>query len=156
MPKLDKIDRLTILNLSSSVGEGCINYKDDVMVVQAFLKYVLELTDLLPNFRLAEPNGTYTPYLGRLIRAYQRLDKRYYTTTKRLAADGIVSPANGENVPGTTKPWTIWLLNDEARYRYLSEGATRRGYINDLLDRFPVLIAVMQRSVGTLGLSLED
>lgn len=155
MAKLEMLNGFESLNVTAAVGKHGVNLKDDVIVVQSLLKYVLEGYTNFEGEILPEPVGTMDKNTVRLIKKYQqnlnRLLKHW-----RLSVDGRVDPAKDGWAGGReNRRWTIVLLNEEADMKYRQTRPTPGGYIKHLRQRFPPLDAVLESSVGTLGLSLE-
>lgn len=141
------------INVSASVGDGGVNFKDDVMVVQAMLKYALEERPFFRKYKFPEPTGTMDRVTAKLIREYQRFLRKIDKAS--VSVDGIIDRAVGEKAFGRRGWWTILCLNThimEARLLGGGEG----NQIEDLCRKFPQLYAVLDDiPVGTLGLSLE-
>lgn len=155
MPKVETIEGFQVINVSASVGKNAVNLKDDVIVVQALLKYVFETGDFFKGVVLPEPTGTMDKTTAWVIKRYQQLAKKNYGSLGNVVADGRISPAKGGRVPGKNNRYTIVLLNDEAELKYIQQRRVPGGFVNDICDRFPQVEAVLENSVGTLGLTLE-
>lgn len=143
------------INVSNSVGKGGANAKDDVLVVQALLKYALEGRHYFRNDTFPEPNGTMDENTMKLIKKYQR-----YVRIKqklKMSVDGRIDPSRGGiHVPGKRLLWTISSLNCDALERYLIEDRAGADPINSICVRYPQVKAVLgEPPVGTLGLKLE-
>ncbi|HSK74697.1 MAG TPA: hypothetical protein VK892_23555 [Pyrinomonadaceae bacterium] len=152
MAKIATIDGAEKINVSGSVGKNGVNFKDDVMVVQALLKYGLPERRVFRNVSFPQPTGTIDRDTIRLIRQFQ---EHWNRTNKfvKLPIDARVDPAQEEGRQGNGK--TILKLNDNAFEYWLLKGAPNGNYINDLLKRFPQLNSVFSEGVGSLGFPLE-
>ncbi|HEY0049956.1 MAG TPA: hypothetical protein VGB68_11750, partial [Pyrinomonadaceae bacterium] len=73
MPKVETIEGFQVINVSASVGKNAVNLKDDVIVVQALLKYVFETGDFFKGVVLPEPTGTMDKTTAWVIKRYQQL-----------------------------------------------------------------------------------
>lgn len=141
------------INVSASVGKGGVNFKDDVMVIQAMLKYALAERPFFRRYKFPEPTGTINDETKILIKEYQRFLRKLDKTS--VSVDGIIDRAVGEKAFGRRGWWTILCLNTHVmEARVLSGGEGNQ--IEDLCRKFPQLYAVLDDiPVGTLGLSLE-
>jgi hypothetical protein len=153
MAKMEKFyGGLYKINLTASVGEKGVNLKNDVMVVQAMMKYALEGRPQFRRFRFSEPTGAMDKNTAELILEFQRdLRRRRY----KVAVDGVMNRAVGEKTFGKKGFWTILHLNSEVlEWRLLSGGSGTE--FEDLCRKFPQLHAVLDDlPVGSLELSLE-
>ncbi len=154
MAKIEKFfGGLDKINVTASVGENSVNSKDDVMVVQAMLKYALEDRPYFRRFKFPEPTGVMIAETMVLIKEYQRYLRRKFDV--RVHLDGMISRAVGEKPFGSSGLWTILYLNSEVlETRLLSGGEGNEFEV--LCRKFPQLWNVLENvPVGTLGLSLE-
>lgn len=142
------------INLTASVGENGVNLKDDVMVVQAMLKYALVERPFFRKFKFPEPTGAMDKETAILIKEYQRYLRK--NDKLSVSVDGVISRAVGEKAFGKRGWWTILCLNAHVmEARIFSGGAGNQ--FEDLCRKFPQLYAVLDDiPVGTLGLSLES
>jgi hypothetical protein len=141
------------INLTASVGENGVNLKDDVMVVQAMLKYALEDRPHFRRFKFPEPTGTINEETKILIREYQRYLRRKDKVS--VSVDGVIDRAIGEKAFGKRGFWTILCLNTDILVMRLLRGGEGNEF-EDLCRKFPQLYAVLDDiPVGSLGLSLE-
>lgn len=172
MARIEKIgfgtDSDHIINLSAPVGSrNAVNNPDDVLVVQALLKYIsrsmrksgTQMHELI-GIRCPEPTGAFNPATARAILAFQKYQNtiRGGLDSITIIEDGRVSPAQGSNLFGRNAYlWTIISLNMLAEYCYIIDYPDRKGtYIKHICKRFPAVRAALERdSVGTLGLDLE-
>jgi hypothetical protein len=141
------------INVTAAVGENGVNSKDDVMVVQAMLKYALEEKVAFRGFKFPEPTGTMDRATAVLIKEYQRYLRK--KCNARVSVDGVISRAVGEKPFGSSGLWTILYLNsDVLEMRLLSGGEGNEFEV--LCRKFPQLYAVLEDlPVGTLNLGLE-
>ena len=145
------------INVTASVGRGGANMRDDVMVVQALMKYGLER---IPEFGRASfpmPNGVVDAKMIANIEKYQRYVRRKQNT--RVSVDGRIDPARGMTAGRRgVLAWTIQRLNLEAEQTYRSNtndyGLEDR-YIEEMCRQFPQVDAILSgTAVGTLNLGL--
>lgn len=155
MAKIEKFfGGIDNINLTASVGDGGVNLKDDVMVVQAMLKYALEERLFFRKFKFPEPTGAMDRETLRLIREYQRFVRKKDKVS--VSVDGVISRAVGEKAFGRRGFWTILSLNTHVLEMRLLRGGEGNQF-EDLCRKFPQLYAALDDiPVGTLGLSLES
>lgn len=142
------------INVTASVGENGVNLKDDVMVVQAMLKYSMKEHPYFRGFKFPEPTGAIDDETKFLIKGYQRfLRKKDHV---RVQVDGVIDRAIGEKPFGKRGLWTILHLNTHVlQWRLLNGGQGNE--FEDLCRTYPQLWAVLEDvPVGSLGLSLES
>lgn len=141
------------INVTASVGDGGVNLKDDVMVVQAMLKYALEERLYFRKFKFPEPTGTMDKETALIIKEYQRFLRRKDKLS--VSVDGVIDRAVGEKAFGKRGFWTILCLNSHVLEMRLLRGGEGNQF-EDLCRKYPQLHAVLDDiPVGTLGLSLE-
>lgn len=115
MSLTDVIDEENYINVTEAVGPyAASNQLDNVMVVQALLKFINMGSKTWPEATVSEPDGTYTPRLATLIVDFQRQSNQASRGTLQYAVDGRVSPAKGKSQYGYRQVWTIIALNDRA------------------------------------------
>jgi hypothetical protein len=142
-----------LINVTASVGENGVNLKDDVMVVQAMLKYALEEHPSYRNFKFPEPTGAINDETKALIKEYQRFLRRKENIG--VLVDGVIDRAVGEKPFGRRGQWTILCLNTDVLVRRLLNGG-EGNEIQDLCRKYPQLHSVLDNvPVGSLNLSLE-
>lgn len=155
MAKLETFYVMDEINVSASVGRGGVNSKDDVMVVQALLKYALEPYRYFRKDKFPEPTGTIDANTIHLIEKFQR-----YVRTKlknSVSVDGRIDPAKGTKAFGKNGQWTIQMLNGEALSAYLIFYNGNGNYIEDICRKYPqVRVVLGDIPVGTLGSNLES
>jgi hypothetical protein len=141
-----------IINVSAAVGANGVNYKDDVIVVQALLKYSLERHPKFKDVELPEPTGAFIGATARLIKKYQRYQTR---DGQDVAIDGRIDPIKGGVFAyGTKKWWTLYALNVEAIRPTILEGHTSP--IKAICDRWSIVKTILEKNgVGSLNLALE-
>lgn len=154
MARMDKFfGGFNKINVTASVGENGVNSKDDVMVVQAMLKYALEKRAYFRRFKFPEPTGIMNGQTAILIKEYQRYVRRKKNAP--IVVDGVISRAVGEKPFGSSGLWTILYLNSDIQEARLIDGGEGNEF-QSLCQRFPQLYAVLEDvPVGTLELSLE-
>jgi len=143
------------INVTGSVGRGGVNAKNDVMVVQAMLKYALEERAQFKNDRFPAPSGTINEETIQMIYKYQR-----YLRSKlkiRVSVDGRIDPAKGERAFGSKGQWTIQSLNGDVMEAWLVFKGGGDNYIEALCRKYPQVLNALGGSipVGSLSLSLE-
>jgi hypothetical protein len=142
-----------LINLTASVGENGVNLKDDVLVVQAMLKYALEERPFFRNFKFPAPTGAINDETKALIKAYQRYLRR--KDKNDVAVDGLIDRAVGEKPFGRRGQWTILCLNTHVLAARLLSGGEGNEF-EDLCRKYPQLYPVLDNiPVGSLDLSLE-
>lgn len=141
------------INLTASVGETGVNFKDDVMVVQAMMKYALEERPFFRQFKFSGPTGTMDAQTAELIKGYQRYLRKKNKLS--ISVDGVIDRAIGERAFGKKGHWTILCLNTDVLEMRLLRGGTGNQF-QDLCRRYPQLYAILEDiPVGTLDLVLE-
>ena len=140
------------INVTASVGETGVNLKDDVLVVQAMLKYALEDREYFKKFKFSAPTGAIDNNTKTLIAEYQKYLRRKQNIT--VSVDGLIHRAVGERPFGKRGEWTILCLNT-----HLSEMVLFKGFVGNqfqaLCREYPQLDTVLDIPVGSLDLSLE-
>lgn len=146
-------DQTQIINVSSPVGTGGANQRDDVIVVQALLKYALEGRSDFRDIGFPEPCGAFVKTTAQIIKKYQRYNNR--RDQVRVAIDGRIDPAKGGAYAfGRRKHWTIYSLNIEALEMALLNG--HGSPLEGICKRWSFIRPLLERNgVGTLGLELE-
>ena len=141
------------INVSAVVGDNnAVNYHDDVLVVQALLKYLDERQRGIPDTACPEPTGCFSTQTGMIIREYQKLTRK--RNKKKIVVDGRVSPAQGKfNFGRSEYMWTIRSLNTDAFTHDLLSGACR-GYIRAICERWSAVEAALARG-GDLIFELD-
>ena len=145
------------INVSASVGEGAVNRSEDVLVVQALMKYALPRLDYFRGIHFPIPNGVADKKFYSLIRKFQRYLRK---NNARVSVDGRIDPAKGMRA-GVRQNllWTIQQLNNEASHTYMIQkgfDVDQNGYIEVLCEQYPQVEAILSgTAVGTLNLGLE-
>jgi hypothetical protein len=141
----------TFINVTATVGVNGVNLKDDVMVVQALLKFALESYQAFQGTEFPEPTGTDIKATTKIIKKFQRFYKRIHN---EVPIDGRIDPARGRYVYGTKTEWTIFSLNVVALENTLFNGGGNP--IEQICKRWPSVREILdESSVGSLGLALE-
>jgi hypothetical protein len=152
MAKIERFPGGNVINLTASVGRDGINLKEDVLVVQAMLKYAPEKRGVFGKVKLPEPNGVMNQFWIDIIKDYQRYLRRKQNA--KVAVDGKIDRAVGETVFGKRTRWTILCLNGELlEIRLLDGGADNE--FRDLCRQFPQLNGILETPIGSLDLTLE-
>ncbi|HUF03378.1 MAG TPA: hypothetical protein VMM38_04305 [Aridibacter sp.] len=156
MAKIYKRHDWTEINVSASVGRNGVNNKDDVLVVQAMLKYGLEGRTYFKGDRFPEPNGTMDAATMHLITKYQQYLRR--RQGRSISVDGRIDPAKGERAFGRKGKWTIQTLNADVLEWYVVFGEKGDNHIHSLCMTYPRVIAAIGGDipVGGLGLAPES
>ena len=142
-----------VINLTASVGVNGVNLKDDVMVVQAMLKYALAERSHFRKLKFPAVTGAMNDETKILIKEYQRFLRR--EDKNDVAVDGVIDRAIGEKPFGRRGLWTILCLNSHVLVARLLSGGDGNE-IQDLCRRYPQLHSVLDNvPVGSLNLSLE-
>jgi hypothetical protein len=142
-----------LINLTASVGKNGVNLKDDVMVVQAMLKYALKEIPYFRRLKFPTPTGAMNNETKILITEYQRFLRR--KDKNDLAVDGVIDRAVGEKPFGRRGLWTILCLNSHVLVARLLGGG-EGNEIQDLCRKYPQLHSVLDNvPVGSLNLTLE-
>ncbi len=76
MAKLETFFELEEINVTASVGSNGVNLEDDVMVVQALLKYALAERGFFRKMTFSEPTGTMDDNTKSLIKQFQRFVRK--------------------------------------------------------------------------------
>jgi hypothetical protein len=153
MAKIEAIEGINQVNLSAPVGKNGVNAKDDVIAVQALMKYALEGERGWQGIQFPEPTGTLDAATRALIKKYQRNVKRLVSSAK---VDGRIDPAKGMFTNGTKAMWTIMSLNTDALATWVLSKRIGTNYIHAIATLFPAFkTAVGDRGIGSLNLKLE-
>ena len=153
MPHLETFYGNKQVNLSAAVGAKGVNSKDDVIAVQALLKYAMSGRPAWKGINFPEPTGTLDQMTISLIRKYQAFARR--RSNGGVSVDGRIDPAKGERAFGKRGMWTILMLNGDAMESWLLKGGKNSSYLRDIGARYPAFQAAIGDGVGTLGLELE-
>lgn len=146
-------DKAKIINVSASVGANGVNNSEDVIVVQALLKYALGERREYWDAEFPEPSGAFIDSTARLIKKFQRHNNRAQNV--RVAIDGRIDPVKGgAYAQGTKKHWTIYSLNVSALEIALLNG--HNSAIEGICKRWSFIQGILSKNgVGSLGLELE-
>lgn len=141
-----------VINVTATVGVGGVNLQQDVIVVQALLRYALES---IPDFhnKIPEPTGGDIRTTAEIIKKFQRYHNR--TESNPISIDGRIDPIQSKTrfAYGTNKFWTLYALHTKAMETSLLSG--KGDPIKAICNRWSAVEAVLQNSVGSLGLALE-
>jgi hypothetical protein len=138
-------------NVNEVVGyQHAGNLSNDIIVVQALLKYINEGAKWWADSKLPEPNGTLGS-LGQIIWEYQgrvRKGNKYFW----VAQDGRVSPSKeGKLSFQGGGRYTIMQLNIHAAMVSEALGHTHY-YIEEIIDRWKVVQYALSSSTRPLPL----
>lgn len=138
-------------NVDLAVGyQPANNYANDIIVVQALLKYINEGAKWWADSKLPVPNGS-LGNLGQIIYEYQgriRKGNKYFW----VAQDGRVGPSKGGKYTfqGGGR-YTIMQLNSHAAMVGAALGHTHY-YIEEIFNRWKVVRYVLSSSTRPLPL----
>jgi hypothetical protein len=142
-----------VINVTATVGVGGVNLQQDVIVVQALLRFALEDVGGFQDVQIPEPTGGDVRTTAEIIKKFQR----YYNRTKRdpISIDGRIDPIQGKTpfAYGTNKLWTLYALHQRAIETSLLSG--KGDPIKAICRRWSAVKAVLENSVGSLDLALE-
>ncbi|MEZ5426461.1 MAG: hypothetical protein R2747_09360 [Pyrinomonadaceae bacterium] len=146
----DGRDRM--INVSATVGANGVNHQDDVIAVQALLKYALQWRNDFKGEEFPEPSGAFIKATAHLIKKYQRHMNR---KSHNMSIDGRIDPAkSGIYAYGTKKIWTIYALHVDSIETALLSG--HKTPIDGICKRWPFMEAILEKQgVGSLNLALE-
>ena len=164
MPKIETVgfnpnniyateDTIEIINITASVGANGVNLREDVVVVQAMLKYTLERRPYFRGTVFPEPTGADAKATAELIKKYQRFNNK--TSFIKVPIDGRIDPLkDGMYAHGTSKQWTIYSLQADALEIALLNG--HPSMIEGICRRWSFIRGIFNlNGVGSLGLELE-
>jgi hypothetical protein len=136
------------LNVSAVVGgQDGVNHPDDVMLVQALLRYLPANVRGVADRECPLPNGTFDKATARAIRKYQEVTNKNYEGRSRLIPDGRVSPGQGKLLFGRgAYIWTIITLNLDAEKFARTRGFTKEcAYMDDIFQLWPQVKSAIYR-----------
>lgn len=141
-----------VINITATVGANGVNLQQDVIVVQALLKYALESVWDFREVNFPEPTGGDIRTTTEIIKKFQRYNNR--RTLQPVPIDGRIDPIKeGKYAYGTNKLWTLYALHSKALEISLFSGNPHP--IKAICRRWSAVKAVLENSVGSLGLALE-
>lgn len=138
-------------NVESPVGyQPAMNFTNDIIVVQALLKYINEGAKWWADSKLPVPNGV-LGNLGQIIWEYQGRIRKF-NNGYWVAQDGRVSPSKGGklNFQGSGR-YTIMQLNGHANSVGIALGHTHY-YIEEIFNRWRVVRYALSSSTRPLPL----
>lgn len=140
-------------NVCYAVGyQPANNYTNDIIIVQALLKYINEGAKWWADSKLSVPNGA-LGNLRQIISEYQgRIRKQGKVNGYWVAQDGRVSPSIGGryNFPGGGR-YTIMQLNSHAAMVGAALGH-KKYYIEEIFDRWRSVRYALSASTRPLPL----
>jgi len=108
-----------VYNVSYKVGYVGYNCRDDVLLVQYFLKKIWERSSARPPGGVMKVDGWMGPITDRWIREFQSGATMTPPTSDAMVHDGIVDRATGgASSTEAGQTWTIMGLNFSFRNRY--------------------------------------
>lgn len=142
-----------VINITATVGVGGVNLEQDVIVVQALLRYALESVGDFQEVNIPEPTGGDVRTTAAIIKKFQRYQNR--TERRPVSIDGCIDPIQGKTpfAYGTNKLWTLYALHQRAMETSLLSGNPNP--IDAICRRWSAVKTVLENSVGSLGLALE-
>lgn len=153
MAMIEILSGREVINLTAAVGSSGVNLKDDVLVVQAMLKYALRDRPFFRHCNFCEPTGVLNDATRANITEFQKFIRR--VKKENIAVDGVIDRAVGEKPNGKNGEWTILHLNEHIQETCLLRGSNISEF-EDLAREFPVIhSAIDNLPIGSLGLSLE-
>jgi hypothetical protein len=139
------------VHISNSVGTGGANLKDDVIVVQAMLKYALRENSYFRGSIFTEPDGVIASDTEAVIKLYQHYLRKIRGI--RVSADGRIDPTKDRPAYGKCGIWTMQQLSGDAFERWLINNAPNYNWVYDMYLMFPaVRQAIPDPPVGTLNM----
>jgi hypothetical protein len=101
-----------IYNVSFAVGYGRYNVRDDVLLIQYFLKKIWARLERKPPIGVMEVDGLMGPTTDRWIRNFQSGGTMVTPDSTVMYQDGIVNRAVGaQEISGSEMNYTIVMLN---------------------------------------------
>ena len=140
-----------VINVAATVGANGVNLQEDVIVVQALLKYTLERLSDFSDVKFPEPTGGDIRTTTQIIKKFQRYNNRGEKQT--VSIDGRIDPIKGIYAHGTNKYWTLYALHSKAREISLLSGSAPP--VEAICRRWSAVKAALVNGVGSLGLALE-
>ena len=153
MPQLEEFFGNRQVNLAAAVGTRGVNSKDDVIAVQALLKYAMSGRQAWEGVKFPEPTGAMDAATVSLIRKYQSFARR--RSNGAVSVDGRIDPAKGERAVGKRGMWTILMLNGDAMETWFLNGSPNSSFIRDMGLKYPAFQVAIGEGVGSLNLTLE-
>ena len=147
-PKND-LDVWDFMNVSAVVGPGGVNHPDDIIVVQALLRYLPADWRGVADKNCPLVTGAFDPATRSAIEMYQQgVNLRRGRDFGRIIEDGRVSPAENKYLyGGGDYMWTIISLNRDARKLGKQRGLNAEvGYMDAIWERWPEVRAALRLS----------
>lgn len=116
MAKIEKYEGDEIINVGDKVGVNGVNAKNDVLVVQAMLKYLTRFSKKWCKVTLPEPNGSLDKNTRQAIFDYQEFVRTRSVNPKDyrwVAKDGAISPYKDGVKLLNKQEWTIIAMNND-------------------------------------------
>ena len=146
-PKND-LDVWDFMNVSAVVGPGGVNQPDDIIVVQALLRYLPADLRGVSDRDCPLITGAFDSPTRDAIEMYQRSYNLRPNRKGRIIEDGRVSPAENRTLfGGGDYTWTIIRLNRDARKIGKLRGLNADvGYMDAIWERWPEVRAALHLS----------
>ena len=135
-----------IINLDTKVGVKGMNAPNDVVVVQAMLKYLTQFTKKWTRATIPEPNGHLDTNTRQAIFDFQdHVRSTVGNPYEWVTRDGSISPYNSNIGLMRKQTWTIIKMNEECA---MLSAAKRDGtdHIDALCRRWPQIASVLGRN----------
>jgi hypothetical protein len=109
-----------LYTVDQAVGRGCPNQRDDVALVQFFVRRVLEgWNDLPPGLPLLSIDGNFAEPTRKYVEYWQKGENKRNTATDwRHYEDGVVSPIADRSGMRGNNVYTMVTLNTNYSDRY--------------------------------------
>ncbi len=159
MAHITTIEGFNEINVDNPVGAGsrAVNNRDDVLVVQAMLKYAVANNPYFAYTNVFPVTGQMDNETILNIRTFQQFVREKLNS--RVSVDGRIDPAKGLFVSSGKRgnrqrlTWTIGQLNGAALEACFLKG--REDYIADICKMYPQVRAILAgNAVGSLRLAL--
>ncbi len=150
MAKVISYNGDNIINLDAKVGANGNNSPNDVVVVQAMLKYLTQFTKRWTRANIPEPNGQLDPNTRQAIFDFQdHVRSTVGNPYEWVARDGSISPYNQRVALLRKQAWTIIKVNEEC---VTLSAAKRDGtdHIDALCCRWPQVAKALGRNPSFL------
>lgn len=142
-----------MINVAAKVGKNGTNASGDVMVVQAMLKYLTQLTTPWTSAELPEPNGMLDHVTQTAIFDYQHKVRTspFQAPNFWIAKDGSISSFKPRQQLLHKQRLTITVMNEDCA---MLSAALRDGrdHINAIVKRWPFTVGVALGRINPLFL----
>lgn len=142
MAKIDRADGEKIINVDKVVGFNGLNAPNDVMAVQALLKYFSRSPQKWTSQTLPEPtNGIIDLPTRQAIFDYQAFVRKVKNQMYWVAKDGRIGPFKSGVQLMSKQRWTIISLNDDCAM--LSTGLREGDHVDAICSMWPFSVGMM-------------